>query len=114
MERGRYWFVTVNHHTDDDIEKVWSQKTNWAAIGWHVGKKSEIPHVHIALRYKQAVRFSAVKKVWPLGHIEPLAGSKADVLGYLSKDGKVEERGEWKEQGHRSDLEKVFECSTFR
>ena len=43
---------------------------------------------------QEAVRFSAIKKLYPQSHIEATKGLKKEVLGYLEKEGKYSEKGE--------------------
>lgn len=51
-QRSRSWFITINNFSDDDVEMAKKSGAVWGAIGWHVGEKSGISHVHIALRFK--------------------------------------------------------------
>ena len=83
--RSRDWFVTINNFCDDDVEMAKKSGAVWGAIGWHVGEKSGISHVHIALRFNTAKRMSALSRLFPRGHCEVMRGSAEEALGYLDK-----------------------------
>lgn len=51
-------------------------------------------HVHAVLEDVKAMRFSAVKKVFPSMHIEPTKGSKEQAEDYINKRGRFQEKGE--------------------
>lgn len=107
----RSCFITINNHTDDDINncKNWSA-CSWIAVGYHVGEEKHVPHIHIAAQFKKSTLFSTIKNRFPKnGHIQTLfAREKASIVDYLQKyEGKlVHEAGEFKEKipGMRNDL----------
>lgn len=80
---------------------------------------SGLHHVHMVLEDVKAMRFSAVKKVYNKAHIEATKGNKKQVLDYINKQGKFEEKGEkilYKlevgeikgyQRGKRNDLENI-------
>lgn len=84
-QRSRSWFITINNFSDDDVEMAKKSGAVWGAIGWHVGEKSGISHVHIALRFKNQKRLSVLSKLFPRGHCEVMRGSAEEALGYLGK-----------------------------
>lgn len=53
-----------------------------------------LPHVHMVLEGSGAMRFSAVKKVYPKAHLEATKGSKKQVLSYVRKEPPFDEKGE--------------------
>lgn len=53
-----------------------------------------LPHVHMVLEGTGAMRFSAVKKVYPKAHLEPTKGNKKQVLAYIRKEPPFDEKGE--------------------
>lgn len=53
-----------------------------------------LKHVHAVLEDPKAMRFSAVKKVFPSMHIQPTKGNKEQAEGYIKKTGKWSEEGE--------------------
>lgn len=111
---NRSWFVTINNFEERDVEIAKKCKAVWGAIGWHVGEKSELPHIHIALRFKTNQRPSALNKLFPRGHCEFMQGSVEDALSYLGKQGRVEEWGERAKPGRRTDLERALACNSMR
>ena len=66
---SRSWFVTINNFEERDVEIAKNCGAVWGAVGWHVGEKSGLPHVHIALRFKAWRRMSAIVKLFPRGNI---------------------------------------------
>lgn len=54
----------------------------------------ELKHLHAVLEDSKAMRFSAVKKVFPSMHIESTKGNKEQAEDYILKRGKFEEKGE--------------------
>ena len=76
-------------------------------------------HMHLVLCDPQKARFSAIQKLFPGIHIEPMRGTKDDAESYIRKTGRFEEkahtivvsaifRGEIvSNQGHRTDLDEV-------
>ena len=78
-------------------------------------------HLHAVLEDQKALRFSAVKKVYPSMHIESTKGSKEQAEDYILKRGSFAEkdekilhfvqRGEIKgSQGKRRDIEVIGDC----
>ena len=75
-----------------------------------------LKHLHAVLEDVKAMRFTAVKKVFPKMHIEPTKGNKQQADDYINKRGKFKEDGEQViyvdkygsitgAQGKRTDLE---------
>ena len=59
------------------------------ALGFHVGVKSKLPHVHIALEYAtQRARPKFNSRI----HWEQRRGTLKQALDYLNKEDKLEER----------------------
>jgi hypothetical protein len=56
--------------------------------------KDGLRHLHAVLEDTKAMRFSAVKKVYPSMHIEPTKGNKDEAEDYINKRGKFAEDGE--------------------
>ena len=61
------------------------------ALGFHVGLKSKLPHVHIEVEYKVA---RAMPKFNKRIHWEKRRGTLKQALDYLNKEDKLEERGD--------------------
>lgn len=51
-------------------------------------------HLHCVFEDLKAMRFSSIKKMFPKMNIQATKGSKKDVLAYIEKQGKFEEKGE--------------------
>lgn len=87
------------------------------AVNYEIGDDG-VHHCHMILEAKQAIRFSALQKLYPTIHAELTRGTKEEVFAYLNKTGKHEEKahtivvpmvihGEIRasRQGKRTDLE---------
>lgn len=108
-EKLRSVFMTINNHTDADIELAKSWTTSWTAIGYHVGEESKITHIHIASQFKTQKLFSTIKKRFPTANIQKLQSKeKKSIVEYLSKYEKklLFESGEFKapQPGFRTDI----------
>ena len=75
-----------------------------------------LPHLHAVLEDTKALRFSAIKKIFPSMHIEPTKGNKTQAEDYILKKPPFDEAGEKiiyigrhgeikGRQGSRNDLE---------
>ncbi len=103
---SRSWFVVFNNPekhgyigTPDEI--VNRLKDEWISGNplrkgyWAYCISSDgLKHVHMVLEHSGAMRFSAVKKVYPTAHLEPTKGSKSQVKAYIKKEGVYTEKGE--------------------
>lgn len=129
---SRTWFCVLNNPEkffgeiapEDMVEKaanLWmtSDKRS-CAINYEIGDKEHTPHMHMVLCDKAKSRFSAVQKLYPTIHIEPMMGKRKDALDYIGKTGKFEEKSHTvvvpakyygdiikNEQGKRNDLERI-------
>ena len=88
--RSRSWFGTLNNYTPKELEDLKAFECRYMALGFHVGVKSKLPHVHIALEFKNAKVFPKFNKRI---HWEERKGTLKQALGYLNKEDKLEERG---------------------
>lgn len=70
---------------DNPLRKGW-----WA----YCISASGLPHVHMILEDSGACRFTKVKKAYPVAHLEPTKGNKAQVLSYIKKEPPFDEKGE--------------------
>ena len=50
--RSRSWLGTLNNYTDAELELLKAHECRYMALGFHVGLKSHLPHVHIDVEYK--------------------------------------------------------------
>lgn len=85
-QRATCWSITVNNPTKDDEEALHiARQKGWKVLGQlEVGLKDGTPHYQLRLQTPQ-VRFSAVKKVFRRGHIEP-AREAAALARYVTKE----------------------------
>lgn len=97
------WFLTINHpkehgFTHEDIKRTVS--LNFPTIAYYavVDEEGSCYHSHLYLYFTSRVRFSTVKKYFPVAHIEEVKGSFQDMLSYLKKSGKWEKDGSKQEQ----------------
>jgi len=85
-DRSIYWSVTINNPKPDDDENIATAKQR----GWMVEGQKEVgengtPHYQLAVNCKAQQRFSALKKVFPRGHIEMARNPKA-LKQYVHKE----------------------------
>lgn len=97
------------------------EETRSAAANYEVGANGN-HHSHLILEAKNQTRFSAIQKLYPAIHVELTRGSREQVIAYLNKSGKHEEKShttvvpminhgiiEANQQGKRTDLETIQE-----
>ncbi|WP_270816672.1 hypothetical protein [Hungatella effluvii] len=133
-DSARAWFCVLNSPRTIFGQEVSHQDMVIAALDrWQEGKPQRTcagnyevgdtgnEHMHLVLCDPQKSRFSAVQKLFPGIHIEPMRGTKEDAENYILKKGRFEEkahtvlvpaifRGEIKaNRGNRKDLEVIAE-----
>lgn len=82
------WFFTWNNYSDSDIEKLttWvSANCSKSSIGREVGEGGT-PHLQGCITLKNKMRFTALKKLWPVPHWEKTWNPERAIL-YCAKDG---------------------------
>lgn len=88
---SRSWFGCLNNYTTSELEQLRTHECRYIALGFHVGLKSGLPHVHIDIEYKSArARPKFNKRI----HWEKRRGTLKQALDYLNKEDKLEERGD--------------------
>lgn len=104
---SRSWCFTINNWTPDEWEQATSLRkkhgATWFIVGREVGAEGT-PHLQGAVTFAKPIRMSALKKLLPRAHLEPMKGKEIDSTKYCSKDGAFVEEGERTSQGTRSDL----------
>jgi len=85
-DRSIYWSITINNPKEDDEENIATAR----ARGWIVEGQKEVgsegtPHYQLAVNTKVQQRFTALKKVFPRGHIEMARNPKA-LKQYVHKE----------------------------
>ena len=103
---SRSWFAVFpnpeQHGYDGSPEDIVQKlKQEWIGDnplrkGWwaYCISASGLPHVHMILEDSGACRFTKVKKAYPVAHLEPTKGNKAQVLSYIKKEPPFDEKGE--------------------
>lgn len=127
----RTWFCVLNNpekqfgqiEPDKIVDKaieVWMTADNrGCAINYEIGDVGKTPHLHMVLYDPAKVRFTAIKKLFPAIHVEPMHGTKKQALEYIEKKGRFEEKNHTviipakyagdiqSNQGQRTDLSAV-------
>jgi len=88
--KSRKWCLTLNNYTEtehSDMLKIFTMK-NWSHIVAEEVGTNDTPHLQIYVEAKNAIRFTALKKLFPRAHIEVAKGNKTQNLKYCMKDGK--------------------------
>lgn len=79
------WSVTINNPDAKDEEAInLARQKGWSVLGQLEKGENGTPHYQLAVKTPQ-VRFSAVKKQFPRGHIE-VARSTPALLNYVEKE----------------------------
>lgn len=89
-KKSRSWIGCLNNYTVLELDQLKAVPCVYCALGFHVGAKSELPHVHIDMEFKNQVHRP---KFNPRIHWEPRRGNIEQALAYLNKEDKLEERG---------------------
>lgn len=89
--RSRSWLGCLNNYTNAELEQLKAHECRYMALGFHVGVKSHLPHVHIDVEYKT---MKTRPKLNARIHWEPRRGTLKQALDYLNKEEKLEERGD--------------------
>lgn len=91
--RSRRWCLTLNHYTEAELDKLSSLPCRYIVYGLETGQEGT-PHVQGYIVFKNARRFSTLKKFLPRGHWEIAQGSDAQNVNYCKKqDPNPYERG---------------------
>lgn len=79
------WSVTINNPVQEDEECInLARQKGWKVVGQIEKGENGTPHYQLAVKTPQ-VRFSAMKKMFPRGHIE-VARSAPALLQYVEKE----------------------------
>lgn len=93
VKQSRSWFGTLNNYTDQDLVDIRNFECVYKAIGFHVGEKSHLPHIHVVVQFKNP-RGWPKKGLTNRYHWEPRRGSVAEAINYLNKEQRLEEFGD--------------------
>lgn len=91
--QARSWFGTLNNYTDQELAEVreFQNRCEYLAIGFHVGEKSHIPHIHVLVQFKNARGWPKVSNRF---HWEIRRGNVIQAVNYLNKESRLEEYGQ--------------------
>ena len=91
--QSRKWLLTINNldkhkiTVDEIIKTMNTFKYRYFCLAEEVGKEGT-PHIHIFIYTKTAVRFSTLKKRFPVAHIDKAYGTSSENRAYITKTGK--------------------------
>jgi len=102
--------LTINNWTQEQFDDLTQRGTagqyRYLLVGKEVGPDHGLPHLHIYCQLKGQRSLKALKKEFFNLHVEPVKNREA-WIAYCKKDGDWVEFGEYKQQGKRSDLDKL-------
>lgn len=103
---SKSWFCVFNNPSEhgydgepqnvcDALVDLWisSSDSRTCAVAYCISADG-LHHIHAVFDDVKAMRFSAIKKVFPAMHIEPTKGNKAQANDYIDKRGRFAEKGE--------------------
>lgn len=90
----RSWHLTINNPTQYgfDHQKIHTLLAEKEHLRYYCmsDELGDCHHTHLYLYFQDAVRFSAIKKLFPTAHIEEAKGTAEDNIAYIQKSGKWE------------------------
>lgn len=91
-QQSRSWFGTLNNYTPEELNAVREFRAScvYLAIGFHVGEKSHLQHIHIFVQFKNPRGWP---KLSPRIHWEKRRGKVEEAINYLNKENRLEEFG---------------------
>lgn len=85
-DKATNWSVTINNPTKNDDEYIaLARQKGWKVEGQLERGENGTPHFQLLVTTKGQQRFSAMKKAFPRGHIEP-AKNVEKLRAYVNKD----------------------------
>ncbi len=107
-QRSRSYCLTINNYQPEDVAFITNYEAEYLVVGDEVGE-SGTPHLQIYFRLKNAKTFSKIKKEFTTAHIEIAKGDDHQNKAYCSKQNLILEKGTPKQQGKRTDVERIRE-----
>lgn len=107
--RARNWCFTLNNYTTEEYteSEELGTRSSYLVVGKEVGTNST-PHLQGYLEYPNAVRGSAIRKLFNgRAHWEVRKGTAKQASEYCKKEKDFFEMGSLSAQGKRTDLEEV-------
>jgi len=100
---------TINNPTADDEADL--NRLRGMCSYWVVGREGRgegaTPHYQGYCEFHKSTRLSSVCKILRRGHVERRLGNALEASAYCKKEGEWTEGGQMKEQGKRTDLDKI-------
>lgn len=107
-EESRRWCFTLHNYEQKDIDRLLAHNTTYIIFGEEVCPTTQRKHLQGYMEFKsETSRRTQIKKLHPTIWLKKSRGDADSNEKYCSKDGKYYEKGEAKQQGKRSDIERV-------
>lgn len=108
--RSRAWCFTLFNFTDEDETRIQGLECKYLVYGHEICPKTGTPHLQGFISFNLQKTFSAVQKLFPQGiHLGMRKTSDFLASNYCKKDGDYFEKGEFPQQGKRTDLDQIRE-----
>ena len=135
-KQAQKWFLTINNPKDhgidhEQIKLILASKENclYWCMADEIGNETQTYHTHLFLYFRNEVKFTTIKNLFPAANIRSCYGSCQQNKDYITKSGKwedteksetsvegtFEEFGKMPEelgQGFRSDIAEVYKMIT--
>lgn len=100
---------TVNNYTEEERLRILNDPHfSYVVIGKEIAPDTGTPHLQGYGELVKRMRHAAVEKIFrKRAWFKPRMGDQEEAQCYAAEDGDWEDRGELREQGHRSDLDRV-------
>jgi len=105
-QKAKYWCITINNYTDDDIRQFEDikQYTAYWIYGKEVGA-SGTSHLQCFICGNKQITLPTLRRWWPRsGHFEITRGSPKEASDYCKKDGQFVEFGVLPEGRHAAQI----------
>lgn len=90
--RARQFCFTLNNYTQNDIDTIIHYVISLNGeyiIGKEIAPSTGTPHLQGYIKMKNAISFTALKKIIPKAHIEIARGTKIENINYCNKENEV-------------------------
>lgn len=100
---------TINNYTLEDfadVEKL-IRMCSFVVVGFEGSGEGQTPHIQGYCEFQKTIRFTSISKTLRRAHLERRLGNATQASDYCKKEGNWLEWGEIKEQGKRTDLDRI-------